>query len=50
MPLYILMSCTLCWAAKAIHSQDKTVLVPMLPMEDYGGAVQDKDGNYLTPP
>ena len=31
-PLYVFMTCSLCWAAKGIHGQDKTVLVQMMPM------------------
>ena len=43
------MSCTLCCAAKGIHGQDKTVLVPMIPTGGDSGA-QDKDGSFVTPP
>jgi hypothetical protein len=54
-PLYVLMPCTLCFAAKGIHGQDKTALVPLVPMMPLGGDANSggapkQDDNYGVPP
>ena len=49
-PLYIIMTCTLCCAAKGIHDHDKMVLVPMMPMGGDTSANPAAGGAGAGPP